>query len=161
MSGRVDLHIHTTASDGTFTPSEAVAHARALGLSAIAVTDHDTASGVPEALAAGAERGVEVVPGIELSVDWHGYGVHILGYFLDPAAPALTELLDWVTAERRERNEIMAAALRADGMAADVAEMEARWPAAILGRPHFAQLLVEQGRAESVKDAFDRYLSIG
>ena len=158
---RVDLHVHTTASDGTCPPSEVVFMARKLGLAAIAVTDHDTAAGVPAALAAGAECGLEVVPGIEVSVDWRSYGVHILGYFIDPAAPALTALLDWVVAERERRNGLIAAALRADGIPVDLADLERRFPGAVIGRPHFAAAIAELGLAENVKDAFDRYLSIG
>lgn len=158
---RVDLHVHTTASDGTCSPSEVVFMARTLGLSAIAVTDHDTAAGVPEALRAGAASGLEVVPGIELSVDWRGYGVHILGYFIAPDAASMTALLDWVVAERERRNGVIAAALRADGIPVELAELERRYPGAILGRPHFAAAIAELGLAKSVQDAFDRYLSIG
>ena len=158
---RVDLHVHTTASDGTCSPSEVVFMAQKLGLAAVAVTDHDTAAGVPEALAAGKASGVEVVPGIEVSVDWRGYGVHILGYFIDPAAPAMAVLLDWVVAERERRNGVIAAALRADGIPVDLAALEQKYPGAVIGRPHFAAALAELGLAESVKDAFDRYLSIG
>ncbi len=156
---RIDLHVHTTASDGTFTPSEAVAHARSLGLAAMAVTDHDTAEGVPEALAAGAALGVEVIPGIEVSVDWRGRGVHVLGYFIDPAAPSLQKLLDWVNAERRRRNECIAAATRADGLAVTRPALEAEFPSAVLGRPHFAAALVRLGRADSIPDAFARWLN--
>ena len=113
---RIDLHNHTTASDGTLTPAEAVVHARLLGLDAIAVTDHDTPAGLPEALDAGQAVGVEVIPGIEVSVDWQGRGIHILGYFIDPAAPSLRHLLNWVVAERRRRNEAIAALFREDGI---------------------------------------------
>ena len=158
---RVDLHVHTTASDGTVTPSEAVSHARALGLSAIAVTDHDTAAGVPEALAAGQAEGVEVIPGIEVSVDWRGRGIHILGYFIDPAAPSLQRLLDWVVAERERRNREIAAAMRADGLDVTLESLAADNPGAVLGRPHFAAALVKLGYAESVNDAFRRFLDRG
>ena len=100
---RIDLHVHTTASDGTLTPSEAVAEAARLGLRAVAITDHDTQAGAAEALEAGARFGIEVVPGAELSVDWHGMGVHILGYFMDPSSGAMGPLLDWVIAGRDRR----------------------------------------------------------
>ena len=112
---RIDLHVHTTASDGTFPPAEAVSHARDLGLAAIAITDHDTPAGLPEARAAGRALGVEVVPGIEVSVDYLGRGVHVLGYFIDPAAPSLRHLLNWVVAERRRRNAAVEELFRADG----------------------------------------------
>lgn len=158
---RVDLHVHTTASDGTMTPSEVVSYARTLGLSAIAVTDHDTAAGLAEAMEAGARCGLEVVPGMELSVDYQGHGIHVLGYFLDPASPALRQLLDWVVAERRDRNQKMAAAMRADGIPMDLARLEAAHPHAVIGRPHFAQALTELGLAADVADAFRRYLNKG
>ena len=98
---RIDLHTHTTASDGTLSPAETVALAAELGISAIAVTDHDTAAGVAEAAEAGARLGVEVVPGIEVNAGWQDLGIHILGYFIDPESPALRELLDEVIAVGR------------------------------------------------------------
>ena len=101
----IDLHIHTTASDGTDPPRAAVEKAASLGLAAVSITDHDSVSGVPEAMRAGAELGVEVVPGIEVSSDYRDNNVHILGYFIDPAAPELRPVLDWVKTERDERNE--------------------------------------------------------
>ena len=158
---RIDLHVHTTASDGTLTPSEAVFHARELGLSAIAVTDHDSCDGVAEALRAGEAHGVEVVPGIEISVEWHGEGVHLLGYYVNQNSDAMGALLQQVIDERTRRNELIAASMRADGLPVHIAELEARHPGAVVGRPHFAQALVDLGRAQSVAEAFDRYLSPG
>ena len=96
----IDLHIHTTASDGTDSPRAAVEKAASLGLAAVSITDHDSVSGVPEAMRTGAELGVEVVPGIEVSSDYRDNNVHILGYFIDPAAPELRPVLDWVKTER-------------------------------------------------------------
>ena len=156
---RVDLHVHTTASDGAMTPSEVVSYARDLGLHAIAITDHDTAAGLGEALEAGARLGLEVVPGIELSVDYQGHGIHLLGYFLDPDAPALRELLAWVVAERRARNRQMAEAMQADGIDIRLAQLEQAHPDAVIGRPHFAQELTALGLAADVDDAFRRYLN--
>jgi len=161
MSGTIDLHIHTTASDGTLTPSEAVSRARELGLSAIAITDHDTHRGVKEAIIAGQEAGVEVVPGIEISVDYENKGVHILGYFIDPNAPALEELLAWVEAERRSRNAVIAQAMRQEGLPVTLEDMERKYPGAVLGRPHFAAELVDLGLAADVNDAFQRYMNRG
>lgn len=155
----IDLHVHTTASDGTMTPSEVVSYARELGLQAIAVTDHDTAAGLAEAMEAGARCGLEVIPGMELSVDYQGHGIHVLGYFLDPASPALLQLLDWVVAERQARNQKMAEAMRADGIPMDLARLEAAHPHAVIGRPHFAQALADLGLAADVADAFRRYLN--
>ena len=157
----IDLHVHTTASDGTLTPSEAVCHAKELGLSAMAVTDHDTFEGVREALDTGTRVGLEVVPGIEVSVDYRGLGVHVLGYFIDPDSAAMKKLLGWVIDERKRRNRLMAEAMRADGIDIHVEELREKYPDSVVGRPHFAAALVELGYAESIRDAFDRYLGIG
>lgn len=156
---RIDLHVHTTASDGTCSPAEVVRLAHEAGLAAIAVTDHDNANGVPEAAAAGAALGVEVVPGIEISTKFHS-SVHILGYYIDPHSPELTPVLDWVVQDRDERNRQMAARMAADGLPVSYEQMHERF-GPVIGRPHFARLLVELGKAESVQDAFDRYVEKG
>ena len=156
----IDLHVHTTASDGTLTPTEAVCHAKELGLSAIAVTDHDTHEGVREALEAGKRCGVEVVPGIEISVDYRGHGVHVLGYFIDPDSAAMETLLDWVITERKRRNRLIAKAMQDDGIPVYVEQLREKYPDSVVGRPHFAAALVELGYATDIKDAFDRYLNM-
>ena len=152
----IDLHIHTTQSDGTCSPEEVVRIARDLGLRAIAITDHDTVEGYSAAAAAGRRLGLEVVPGIEISTTYHG-PVHILGYFIDPAEAGLQEALDWMIRDRDERNRRMVENMRADGLDVDYEAMQRRFGAAI-GRPHFAELLVEFGLARDVEDAFDRYV---
>ena len=85
MNKPIDLHVHSTASDGTFTPTELVAEAKRCGLSAFALTDHDTVDGVSEALAAGKASDLEVIPGVELSTEYHGTEIHVVGLFIDPA----------------------------------------------------------------------------
>ena len=150
--GDIDLHVHTTASDGTCTPAEAVRKAAALGLRALAITDHDTVSGHQEAIAAGKALGVEVVPGIEVSTRY-GTAVHILGYYVEALVPVLQELVH----DRDTRNEKIAALMAADGLPVRYEEMQARFGTAI-GRPHFGRVLMELGLAESVSDAFRRYL---
>ena len=115
QTNRVDLHTHSSASDGTDSPRELVAHARELGLRAIALTDHDTVDGVKEALAAGEEYGVEVLPGIEISADYLDTGAHVLGYLVDPDSPALQEVIDWFIQERETRNQAIVDKLAADG----------------------------------------------
>ena len=140
----IDLHIHTTASDGTASPAQVVRMAGELGLSAISVADHDTVSGCGEAMAEGRALGVEVVPGVEFS-SRYGRTIHILGYFLNTESPALTRVLDWIVAERDQRNEKMAALMAADGIPVDYAEMKARF-GPVIGR---------------VQDAFDRYIEKG
>lgn len=161
MTRRIDLHVHTTASDGTATPSEAVFLAAQRGLSAVALTDHDSCGGLAEAQSAAQRCGIEFVPGIEVSVDYRGYGVHILGYFTDPDAPAMQQLLDWVMEERLRRNRVIAAAMNADGINISAEALLARYPGTVIGRPHFAAALVECGLCTSVSEAFERYLSIG
>ena len=116
MANKIDLHTHTTASDGTLTPTELVAHARELGLSTVAITDHDTMNGVAEAQTAGERLGVEVIPGMEISADYRGEDTHVLGYGMGINAPALREVLDWVIEDRRRRNERIAERMRRDGI---------------------------------------------
>ena len=156
---RIDLHIHTTASDGTATPEEVVREASRLGLAAIAITDHDTAAGYERAAAEAEKTGLEVVPGIEISTKYGG-AVHILGYYIDVASPALQEVLDWIVHDRDERNEKMCELMRADGIDITYGEMRERF-GEVIGRPHFAEILIEHGLAKDMRDAFDRYVEKG
>ena len=156
---RIDLHVHTTASDGTASPKEAVKLAKDAGLSAIAITDHDTVSGYAEAAEAGAKYGLEVVPGIEISTKY-GRAVHILGYYIDPDSDKLAPVLEWVVRDRDERNRKMAELMAADGLPVSYEEMHRRF-GAVIGRPHFAEVLVELGLAKDIRDAFDRYVEKG
>ena len=156
---RIDLHVHTTASDGTASPAEAVKLAREAGLSAIAITDHDTVSGYAEAAEAGKALGVEVIPGIEISTKY-GRAVHILGYYIDPDSDKLAPVLEWVVHDRDERNRKMAELMAADGLPVSYEEMHRRF-GAVIGRPHFAEVLVELGLAKDIRDAFDRYVEKG
>jgi len=155
----IDLHTHSTASDGTASPAQLAALAAEQGLSAIALTDHDTVLGYPELKEAGERFGIETVPGIEISTKF-GRAVHILGYYIDPHSPALEPVLNWVVRDRDERNEKMCALMAADGLPVSYGDMKRRF-GQVIGRPHFADLLVELGLASSVKDAFDRYVEKG
>lgn len=156
---KIDLHVHTTASDGTLSGREVVELAAQSGLAAIAVTDHDTVSGYAEAAKAGAELGVEVVPGIEISTKYGG-AVHILGYYIDPDSDKLRPVLDWVVNDRNERNRKMAELMAADGLPVSYDDMRRRF-GDVIGRPHFADILVELGMADTVQDAFDRFVEKG
>ena len=156
---RIDLHIHTTASDGTAAPEEVVREASRIGLAAIAITDHDTAAGYERAAAEAEKTGLEVVPGIEISTKYGG-AVHILGYYIDVASPALQEVLDWIVHDRDERNEKMCELMRADGIDITYGEMRERF-GEVIGRPHFAEILIERGLAKDMRDAFDRYVEKG
>lgn len=158
----VDLHAHTTASDGSLSPSELVAHARAVGLAAVAVTDHDTIGGWEEALAASADAGVEVVPGVELSTSYEGGRFHILGYYVRPAS-VLTATLERIQAARRNRNGEIFDNLRSLGIPLEPAEVRkiSGSETGQLGRPHFALAMVQRGYVASTQEAFDLYLADG
>ncbi len=154
---KIDLHIHTTASDGTYTPEEVVREAARLGLAAIAITDHDTAEGYLRAAAEGEKCGLEVVSGIEISTKFRS-AVHILGYYIDVASPALEEVLEWMHRDREERNVKLCAMLRERGVDIDIERMHARF-GDLVGRPHFAEIMIENGMAQSMDDAFERLLN--
>ncbi len=157
---RIDLHTHTVFSDGSMTPDELVAHAQAAGLSAVSVTDHDSVGGVKQALAAGRENGVEVVPGIELSAQ-SPTECHVLGYYVDPDSPALSAALDKITEVRALRSRRNCEKLNALGYDVTMAEAEAVAGGAMLCRAHFARVLVDKGYMPSVKVAFDTLLANG
>lgn len=158
---KIDLHVHTTASDGTMCPRDVVSLAAMQGLKAIALTDHDTMAGLQEAGEAGELLGVTIIPGIELSTDYQGQEVHLLGYFLDPQSPRLQAYMTWVQQARRARNQKIVEKLQKKGFAITLEQLEEENPGAILGRPHIARKLVELGAVETVKEAFRRYLTRG
>ena len=159
----IDLHAHTTASDGSLSPTELVQKAASIGLSALAVTDHDTLSGLAEAQSAAAEVGLELIPGVELSVEDDGGRFHLLGYLFDPGNGELQETLVRIRAGRAARNEQMAQKMADLGLAVtmDDVRAEAGEDAEVIARPHFAQALIKKGIVTSVKEAFDRYLATG
>ena len=157
----IDLHAHTTASDGSFSPRELVAHAAEIGLGAVAVTDHDTFGGWDEATRAGAELGVEIVPGIELSVSGAGEKSHLLGYYFERDS-ALGAALAHLQSERARRNEVIIENLNGLGYPIAMARTrEIAGPDAQIGRPHIARALMEIGAVESVQNAFDTLLKEG
>jgi len=156
--GSVDLHCHTTASDGTFTPAELVEEARRRGLAAIAVTDHDSVAGIDEAMARGAEIHVEVVPGLELSTDVDNGEVHILGYFIDPEDRGLLNLLEAQRRSRLERVQKMLDRLSDLGVQLSMDEVRRFSGDGTMGRPHVAQALIRAGQVGSWDEAFSRYI---
>jgi predicted metal-dependent phosphoesterase TrpH len=162
VSATLDLHTHSTASDGLLTPTELVTQAREAGLSMIALTDHDTTNGLAEAQAAGASMGVEVVPGIEINTYLpHGQGeAHVLGYYLDTANADLQAFLRFLRDTREKRGEKMVALLREQGYDVTWARVREMAHGAV-GRPHVAMALIEKGYADSIDDAFKRYISPG
>ena len=157
----IDLHAHTTASDGSFTPRELVELAKNQGLGALGITDHDTLGGHLEAFEAGAELGVEIVPGIELSVqNERGEKFHLLGYYVAPDSQLSRELLELQNA-RNARNEIILENLSRLGAPISLSRVREIARGGVIGRPHLARALTEAGHAASVQDAFDRFLADG
>lgn len=157
----IDLHLHTTASDGTLTPADLVERAASAGLTVISVTDHDTVAGLPEAHAAAAARGIRLIDGVEITAVEGARDVHMLAYFFDPATPSLVDFLDAQRADRVRRVEDMAARLKALGAPVDCAcllETAAREAGKSVGRPQVADALVAAGFAVDRDDAFDRLL---
>lgn len=162
MSSFVDLHCHSTASDGTLAPSQVVALAVRNGLSALALTDHDTAAGVPEAAEAARKAGLDFLPGIEISCDvLKPATMHLLGYGVDPHSPVLLGMTKRLIDARNDRNPRIIRRLNELGVAIRMAEVEAEAGGDVVGRPHIAAVLVQKGFAASSKQAFDKFLGQG
>ncbi|HET9038327.1 MAG TPA: PHP domain-containing protein [Myxococcaceae bacterium] len=157
----IDLHSHTTASDGEHLPEELLALARAAGVKTLAVTDHDTVKGHGRAQAAAEAQGIRLVPGIEVSSEVEGREVHILGHFVDPTEPGLAGFSDRLGDERAERMGRMVAQMNRLGFPVTLQEVERIAAGAHLGRPHLALALVERGYVTSTREAFDRFLGDG
>lgn len=159
---RVDLHLHSTASDGLLSPAALVSKAKAARLDIIALTDHDTTAGLEEARAAGTSCGVRVIPGIEFSTELESAEVHILGYQVDYLHPGLHQLLQKIRLSRIQRIEKMISRLKALGLDLTWDEVASCVSSASsLGRPHVARVLVKKGYVASVKEAFDHWLDKG
>lgn len=161
MMSRIDLHLHTTFSDGSLPPAEVLALAHKAGVTALAITDHDITDGIPEAMQAGAELGIEVIPGIEISSQWEDGELHILGYFLDWKDPVLNRHLAGLRAGRHRRNPLMIQKLNELGLDITYKEVRALAGSESVGRPHIARVLMDKGYVQSAKEAFDRYLGNG
>ena len=137
----VDLHLDSKFSDGSETPESIVAEATRIGLSGIALTDHDTLDGIPRAMAAAAAASLRFVPGIELSVDWQAQSMHMLVYFLEPESGPLQDRLEELQQGRARRNDRIIALLRECGLDIDLDEVKEDAGGAVVGRPHFAAVL--------------------
>ncbi len=157
----VDLHIHTTASDGLETPEEVVARAAGQGLKAIAITDHDTVAGVDEAIRAGSRFGIEVIPGIEINTNYKNSEVHILGYLLDYKSDILLEQLGHIGKQREERIGKIVDRLNDLGVNIKMEEVLLTAGDSIVGRPHIARTLVAKGVVSSTDRVFDEYIGEG
>lgn len=162
MSSFVDLHCHSTASDGTLSPSQVIALAVRNGLSALALTDHDTVAGVPEAADAARKAGLDFLTGIEISCDVPKPAtMHLLGYGVDPHSPVLLGMSKRLIDARNDRNPRIIQRLNELGVAVAMPEVEAEAGGDVVGRPHIAAVLVRKGYSSSIRQAFDRYLGQG
>jgi predicted metal-dependent phosphoesterase TrpH len=169
-----DLHTHTTASDGLHTPTENVHMAERAGLSAVAITDHDTVAGLAEAAAAGEYIGITVVPGVEISTVANGQDIHILGYYIDYSNDLFLKRLEQLRETRERRNEMMIERLQQLGFDITMEEVRNkagsespggagssaanRFSDETVGRPHMADVMIKKGYVASMKEAFDLYL---
>lgn len=153
--------MHTTASDGSLTPSECVEEAAAVGLAAIGIADHDTVAGNAEAQARGEELGVEVVPAVEVAARHEHWTLHILGYYPEPEHRGLADLLTRLRACRDERNPQILRRLAELGCRISADELAAEVGTHVVGRPHIAAALVRKGYVRNHQEAFDRYLAKG
>ena len=172
-SSGIDLHAHTTASDGSLPPQELVQKAHGIGLAALAVTDHDTIDGLADAADAAQALGIDFLPGVELSVEDGGGRFHLLGYGFDPKFPELAETLTALRKSRAARNVQMADKMAALGLPVTMDDVrdaahkhggagaEGREESEVIARPHFAQALISKGIVSSVQEAFDKYLASG
>jgi hypothetical protein len=156
-----DLHTHSTASDGTLTPTALLERAAAAGVGTLALTDHDTVAGVAEAQTAAARLGVQLIPGVEVSVTWGGRTVHVVGLDLDPGCPTLLAGLAGLQEHRVWRAEEIGRRLAASGYTGALEGARRHAAGSLIGRTHFARFLVEQGAAADIRDVFKRYLVSG
>jgi len=156
----IDMHAHTTASDGSMTPTELVIHAKEVGLSAIAITDHDTMEGIHEAKEAGLKQEVEIICGVEIGVEFQPE-MHILGYFLNGGYDKLQPLLDRLRDNRENRNPKIIKKLNELGFDIKYEEVVREAKGTIVARPHFAKVLMEKGYVNSLGEAFEKYLAAG
>ena len=158
MVSLVDLHLHTTASDGSLPYMEVLRAARTVGLQTLAITDHDTVVVLAESIAAGREMGIEVIPGIELSTDNNGQEIHMLGHFIDYTRADFVERLRRFQLSRTNRGQLIAERLTELGMPIAWSRVQEIANGAVIGRPHLAMALVEKGYVANIDEAFRLYL---
>ena len=157
----IDLHVHTTASDGQYTPAQIIEKAAEKNITAIAITDHDTVAGLEEGAAAAKEYGITFVPGVELNISYTTGEFHLLGLGFKQISPSLTEILDNLVKNRELRNVQIIEKMREAGVDITLEEMIADFPDTVLGRPHFAAELVKKKVVKTRQQAFDRFLAKG
>ena len=161
MQDLIDLHTHSTASDGSESPAEIIRRAKEKGLRCIALTDHDTVSGLREFLAAAQKENLDAIPGVELSTLMFSKELHIVGLFINPETPELLELLERMRKGRETRNREMILKLTAAGFDVSYDELLREAGGESVGRPHIAAMLIRKGYFKTTQDAFDQYLKRG
>jgi len=154
----MDLHIHSTHSDGLLTPEDIVRYAKKYQLKAISITDHDAISSLQEAMDAGERYGVEIVPGIELSTKLDDYTIHLLGYYINPEYPSIIKYVNENRFIREERAKKIVSRLGELGIKISYELVKLRSNGGVIGRPHIADVLLEEGFVFSFRDAFEKYL---
>lgn len=159
--GGVDLHLHTTISDGALTPEEVIEYAHKGGLAAVGITDHDVTDGIEIAVQAASKYGLEIVPGVELSSEYGSKEVHILGYYMDCEDEEFQKKLTLFREARHERAKEMVKRLKSLGMEIDFERVEEIAGKGSIGKPHIAQALVEKGYASNIPEGAWRYLGSG
>ena len=157
----IDLHVHTTASDGQYTPSQIIQKASEKNIKVIAITDHDTTAGLKEALEEGKKLGVTVVPGIELNITFPTGEFHLLGHGLKEPSKSLINIIENVIKNRNDRNLQIIEKMNADGVPLTIEEITNDYPDTVIGRPHFAAELVKLKVVNNRQQAFDQYLARG
>ena len=157
----IDLHVHTTASDGQYSPSQIIEKASEKNISTIAITDHDTVAGLNEGAEAAKKHGITFVPGVELNISYPTGEFHLLGLGFKQISPSLTEILDNLVKNRELRNIQIIDKMREGGVDITLQEMQEDFPDTVLGRPHFAAELVKKKVVKTRQQAFDRFLAKG
>lgn len=154
----IDLHVHSTASDGTFTPTELVKEALKKKLTAFALTDHDTVIGIMEAKDAAEGKNITIIPGVELSTDYNGQEIHILGLFIEEQNKEFLSRLEQFNEDRGNRNKKMITLLQENGVSISLEALQNSFPNAVLTRAHFARYLLVNDYVSSIQNAFEVYL---
>ena len=157
----IDLHTHSTASDGTLSPHDLVREAVGEGLSAVAITDHDTTAGLDEGIRAAAGEKITFVGGVEISAEITPGSLHLVGLYIDHQNSGLQAALNWLVESRSSRNEELVQKLAFCGVPIALTEVKALARGSVIARPHFAELMVKKGYVQSIAEAFDKYLGRG
>lgn len=154
----IDMHVHSSASDGTFSPALLLSEAKKAGLSAMALTDHDTMDGIEEAATAAKELDIELVPGVEISTEYHDREIHVLGYYVSANYPRLKAMLEEFRDFRATRNVRMVKRLQEEGFSITMEQLTEKFPDSVLTRAHMSRFLCETGQISDTKTAFAKYL---